>query len=247
MPHFYCPTQNFKENTFLLTIGESHHLLNVLRKKAGDRINIFDGKGNSYIGEISGVKNGKVFGKIIEYTPSSKESKNFGVRLFISPLKKQKLDEIIEKAAQLGVAEIIPVISERTVVKISVADTAKNTRWNLIALAASKQSGRTDIMNIAKAVGFTEAVDYVSKTSNSLNLIAWESEETIGVKDVLMPIAKAPASVNLFVGPEGGYSIGEIEFARNKNFKTVSLGEKILKSDTAAIYLVSIIQYMFGE
>lgn len=246
MPHFYCPPKNIVSNRFTLTREESHHILNVLRKKIGDSISIFDGEGNIYSAEITGISDGVVSGNITDASPV-RSSFVPVVRLYVSIPKKQKIEEIIEKAAQLGVSEICPVISARTIVKIDkMRDEKKLKRWNSIALAASKQSGRSDVLKIVRPMSYAEAVASVSK--DDFNIIAWEGERGSTLKDILRQQNARPLSrFNLFVGPEGGYSVAEVECAKKNGFAVVGLGENILKTDTAAIVLATIIIYEMGR
>lgn len=252
MSHFFCPPENIKNSEFFLTAEESRHLIDVLRKKTGDAIAIFDGKGNSYSAQITSIDNKTVRGVILSSLP--KEKKNFSIKLFVAIPKRQKLEEIIEKLAQIGVDVIYPVVSERTIVRFSPDDALKKLkRWNTIALAASKQSSRSDILKVSEPLTFEKAVK-LAADSGDINIIAWESEED-NLKKVIKSFKNSIddlirrsvlPSVNIFIGPEGGYTLSEIEFAKRNDFITVKLGKNILKTDTAAIVLSAIIAYEIG-
>ncbi|MBN1383965.1 MAG: 16S rRNA (uracil(1498)-N(3))-methyltransferase [Elusimicrobia bacterium] len=259
--------ENITGDTVVLTGSEAHHLKNVLRKKTGDMVFLFDGKGSEFKAEIVEIIATKpreqrdklrfdsVRLKIISKTQKDIEPR-IKINLYQSIPKLKKFDFILEKSTELGVSKIIPVMSERTqITQINPpaggADYAdkKQVRWQKIVLSASKQCGRTVIPEIAPVVNFDNAVKSVADRDYSL--IFWESETKVTLKQILKRI-NVPASpsggsmyqlINVFVGPEGGFSIAEIELAGKNNIMPVSLGKRILRTETAPIVVISNILY----
>ena len=276
MPHFYCSPRNIKDKTVNLSEEESRHLTKVLRKQIGDVINVFDGLGNSYVVRIVGLDGSRIVGQILDSPSSADSEKTFReracVHLYISLPKGRKIEEIIDTSAQLGVCELHPVITKRTLLPCGFDTAKKLERWRRISLASSKQSARRDIMKINPVISFNDALNsphqrpdvhphtncqilrvfapkflcpshQIQTIGVGVNLIAYEGEETT-VRDAIKT-ANLPdySRVNLFVGPEGGFAPEEIELAKNAGFLSVSLGKNILRVETAAAFFTSVILY----
>ena len=148
----------------------------------------------------------------------------------------------------MGVAKVIPMISERT--QYSIQDESKNShklsRWQKIAISASKQSGRTAVPEIFPIKSFKNAIESLDKDlKTSISLIAWECEEKNKLKDIFLPMTqhRELSDINLFIGPEGGFSDTEIEFAKKNSLIPISLGKRILRTETAPIVMISNIIY----
>ncbi|PKM92735.1 MAG: 16S rRNA (uracil(1498)-N(3))-methyltransferase [Elusimicrobia bacterium HGW-Elusimicrobia-4] len=229
--------------------SEAHHLKDVLRKKVGDAVFLFDGKGNEYTAEIERLRDKEIELKILSKTQRNSEPK-IKINLYQSIPKLKKFDFIVEKSTELGVSKIIPVISERTVPELSLRAKAKQSRWQKIALSAAKQCGRTVVPEISSITDFQSAVKSVcvgKNLSESVSLIPWECEQKTTLKQLLSD-AKASAThsllaINLFIGPEGGFSTAEIERACKCGIIPITLGKRILRTETASIVVISNILY----
>jgi 16S rRNA (uracil1498-N3)-methyltransferase len=156
------------------------------------------------------------------------------------------MDYLIEKTSELGVSHIKPFATERTVVKI-VGDGSSNKfrRWQEIAVSAAKQSDRTVPAEVSQPVSFTDLMGQLQDV-DCLKVILWEKEESRDLKEVLRESAPRPRFAGM-IGPEGGFSIGEVILAREAGFIPVSLGKRILRAETAAITLTALVQYEWGD
>lgn len=236
--------ENVDGNIAKISGSEAHHVKNVLRKKKGDAVFLFDGKGNEYKAEIDRIAELEIRLKIVTKTKKD-TAPEIKINLFQSIPKLKKFDFIVEKSTELGVSKIIPVISERTVPELSLRALSKRSRWQKIALSASKQSGRTVVPEICPVTDFRNAVKSVYvcyPPSESISLIPWECEQKTTLKQLLAS-RRTLLAVNVFIGPEGGFSKSEIELAERSGIIPVTLGKRILRAETAPIVVISNILY----
>lgn len=221
----------------------------VLRKRPGDEIGLFDGKGRTFLGRIEAVGPRRVEGRVL--AARSAALPPFEIRLLQAMPKGDKFDWILQKAAELGVSEIVPVTTHRTVARIPAERVSgRVARWQKIVLSAAEQSGRAHIPVVRPPVDFRRALDLCAEAA--VTLIPWEGEERTGLKDVLRKtvldrVSRQPAALNVFIGPEGGFTAEEVELARTRGAVPVSLGSAILRAETAAVFVVSVLLYEFGE
>lgn len=243
MSRFYVSKDQVKGNSIVITGKEAHHIQNVMRLKRFDKVAAFDGSGKEYTGFIRDAGAGSVTVEIVE-TRVPPNSEKIRTTLIQAIPKKEKMDYIVEKATELGVNHILPVVTARTIVEWDEKKKASAvTRWQKIALEASKQCGRVDIPEVETIEDFGDAVkgagDY------NLALIAALNDKTIPLKEVVRGF-KGP-SVAVAIGPEGDFTPEEIEKAVEANFKLISLGPRVLKSDTAGLAVLSILNYEFTD
>ena len=243
MPRFYVPQAKIENGMLRVEGDEVRHIRRVLRLKTGDGIVVFDGSGNEYEGKILGEGPSSVVIMIQSILSSERESP-LEITLAQSLLKGEKMDYLIQKATELGIKEIIPFHSSRSVPLIEKSGRLKrHHRWEKIVVEASKQCGRGVIPKIEILRDYDEMLKNVS--SDFLRLILWEKEGT-KLKDVLER-SKEKRKVFFVVGPEGGLSEEEIVIAKEKDFIPVTLGKRILRSETASLCLLSILQYEWGD
>ena len=245
MPHFYVKPEHIRQGRFIIDGEDSHHLQHVLRKKIGDVIRMFDGKSRAYQGIIETLKPHEIIGTIIDRKDTTDEA-GVQIHLFQSLPKGSKFDFIIEKCTELGVSSITPVISERCIKKITPEESLKKKdRWGKIARSASEQCGRDSIPIIHPLKYFVDAVKQTSH--DAVQLIPWEGEEHCSLKAALhrgvIKGEKNIPAVNIWIGPEGGFSLQEITLARENNMHTVTLGKHILRTETAGLVTLALIQY----
>ena len=241
MPHFYVNPKDIKDKFFVIESEQFHYLSTVRRFSTGDEINIFDGLGNSYKARIDSIDRASMKGTILS-------SKTFvlpkvNISLYTAIPKGERFDWLIEKAGEIGVSKIVPVIYLRSVVKELSEN--KIERYKKISISASSQSWRADIMPIDKPVKFNEVAEKVSKEKETLNVLPWESEENKNVLSLLNENTDIK-NINIFIGPEGGFDKTEIDVALKNNFKTVTLGKNILRVETAAIVAASILTSIYN-
>lgn len=239
MPHFYVNPKDIQDKNFIIENEQFHYLSNVRRFSVGDEINIFDGLGNSYKARIDNIDKKSMKGTILSSKTLVLPDKK--ISLYTAIPKGERFDWLIEKASEIGVSKIVPVIYVRSVVKELSEN--KLERYKKISISASSQSWRADIMPIEKPTSFIETAETVSDQKDTLNILPWESEEDKNILTVLNE-NKDIKNINIFIGPEGGFDKTEIDIAIKKGFKTVTLGKNILRVETAAIVASSIVTAM---
>jgi 16S rRNA (uracil1498-N3)-methyltransferase len=234
MRRFYIGKNTVKTGKIIISGKEAHHIKDVIRLKPGDRFIGFDGEGKSYTLRIA--ETGAGIRAEIEKV-SSRQINMPKILLACALPKKSKIDYIIEKATELGVADIIPMITEHTIIKIGKTSRAdKQKRWERIALEASKQCGRDTLPKIYGITNFKDALKLAEKLNYKDRIMPYVCEEAVYIKDILLQNLN---SIAIFIGPEGDFSEKEVSLAKRYNFKTASLGELVLKVDTAAIFAIS--------
>ena len=243
MSRFYVPKENVKENIIYIDGQEARHILNVMRLTGGDKVIVFDGTGKEYTGFIKEAKPTSLKVEIIS-TKSPKKENIPEITLVQAVPKKGKMDYIIEKATELGVHSIIPVLSERTIVKIKDEKIANRvSRWKKIASEAAKQCGRASIPEVGDVEKFYNVIDTIDKYD--LSLMACLSYGTIPLKEAISDFETG--KIIIFIGPEGDFTPDEIKMAENTSSRLISLGGRVLKSDTAGLYLLSVLNYEFSK
>jgi len=238
MPKFFIKKDSISNSKLLLTGADINHIIKVLRKNVGDILEASDGEGCSYRVEITDVFTDKIIANILE-KKVEKES-NISVTLYQSIPKSDKMDIIIQKCTELGISKIVPFTSLRTVVIIdSKNEDKKLQRWRKIGQEACKQCKRSTIPQISSIYTFEKLLKDIKM--HDLCMIAYE-KETLSIKKVLKDNSDAK-SIAIIVGPEGGFEEQEIEQARSLGAKSVTLGERILRTETAGMATLCIIMY----
>jgi len=223
--------------------SEVRHIRRALRLRAGDGIVVFDGSGREYEGTIVEEGPSSVLIEIQNIISSERESP-LEITLAQSLLKGEKMDTLIQKATELGAKEIIPFFSSRSVPLLDKSKRLKRYhRWERIAVEASKQCGRGVIPRIEPLQDYFEMLQ--TPSPDSLRLILWEKEGA-SLKEILKT-SKEKTKIFFIVGPEGGVSKEEVERAKEVGFIPVNLGKRILRSETASLCLLSILQYECGD
>ena len=245
MPKFFVDATAIKENKVSLTGDNFKHIKTVLRLTTGDKIIINDRQGNDYKCIIQTVGEDTVFATIeerqlIEVEPSVQTF------LFQSLIKGEKMDWVIQKAVEIGVTEIIPIATTRCVVKLENHKKiqTKVDRWSKIAEGAAKQSGRSVIPKIHTPLPFKEAIAYAEKNGLE-SLIPYEKESEMILKKFLQQ--PSVFKYGIFIGPEGGFTEEEILYAKEHGVQPLTLGKRILRSETASLVTLATIMYEKGE
>ena len=245
MYHFFVDKENISDKNILITGDDYNHAVNVLRLKPGERVMISDPDGTDYMCTVDKVtdendSDGKALKLMIEEICEENHELPARVVLFQCLPKSDKMELIIQKAAELGVTDIVPVASKNCVVKLDdkKAD-AKVKRWQAIAESAAKQSKRSVIPHIHKAVNFKEAVEMCEELN--VRLIPYEDEKGI-IATCEAIVSFIPGnSIGVFIGPEGGFDPLEVSMAKRHGIIPISLGKRILRTETAAIAILSLI------
>ena len=244
MRHFVIEQKSIQGDKAIITGSEARHVSRVLRRDVGDRLNLVDENGFEYLAVIVSKSQQDLEVKLLEKYPPPKESP-IKVVLGQALPKARKMDYIVQKATELGVHTIIPFYSTRTVPRLhGERQEKKCERWQKIVLEASKQCGRKVIPKVEEIVTFEEILE--KWEDNSLKIILWEDEKNNRLHNVLKNLQQFKKVVVL-VGSEGGFTDKEIAAARERAFKSAGLGNAILRTETAGIYLLSVLHYELGQ
>lgn len=233
------------ENKKIEIIGENvNHIKNVLRLDIGEKIKICD-KTNSinYISEITEITNRTVNCNILEIAENQAEG-NVELHIFQGLPKADKMELIIQKGTELGVSEFIPVAFKRSIVKLSGKDeTKKIDRWNKIAEVAAKQSGRDLVPKVRNVENIKNVCNEIK--DYDIVLLAYELEENNYIKNELQKLKNTKESykIAVIIGPEGGIEQEEVNILEANGAKVISLGKRILRTETVALQVSSIIMY----
>jgi 16S rRNA (uracil1498-N3)-methyltransferase len=244
MARFFLPRERIQDQRGTIVGGELAHLRKVLRLGPGDHLTVFDDTGWEHDAVIRSFDPDRGNIDIVSSYQPERES-SLQTTLALGLTKGEKTDFVVEKATELGVQTIVPFISSYTVPKLNDQKIqARTERWQRIALSAAKQCGRTLVPSICALCEFHEFVG--QPRTEQLKLLFWEGESRLTLKQVYETERNARA-ILLVVGPEGGFSAEEANQGRRSGFKSVQLGRRILRSETAAIAALSLVQFLWGD
>ena len=254
MYHFFVTPAQIMDGYAVITGQDVNHIRNVLRMKAGERVGIRDGISRSYICELETIGEDEIRAKILtEDTDLSELPAE--LYLFQGLPKSDKMELIIQKAVELGVHEVIPVATRRAVVKLDrKKEESKLKRWNAIAESAAKQSGRAVVPEVELPVSYREAM----KLSEELDvkLIPYECADELlsGTEETPMERTRnrlktilPGQSIGIMIGPEGGLEKAEVEQSMEAGFAPVTLGKRILRTETAGLCILSVLMFQLEE
>ncbi len=244
MPRFFINSEKIENENIMITGEDFNHIKNVLRLRQGDSLVISDGNCTDYDVVIDSYASSHVVTRIVGKCKNNNES-DIDITLLQGIPKSDKMDLIIQKSVEMGVKRIIPVLTERTVVKINSEKDSRNkvTRWQRIAQEASKQCNRGIMPTVEDPVTFYEAVVKLKRAD--LSLIPYEKESGNKLKSVLK--GNDAKTISVMIGPEGGFASSEVDLAVENGFIPVTLGPRILRTETAGLSALSIIMYELGD
>lgn len=241
MPKFFVSEK--EENIIKIVNSDVNHIKNVLRKKIGDEIEVCDGTtGQDYLCVIEEITDQKIVCVIKEEINESSES-NIKITVFQGLPKADKMELIIQKSVELGAYEITPVEMKRCVVQLKEKDKVKKIeRWQKISEVAAKQSGRNIIPKINSIISIKEICNEF--LNFDLIILAYENEKENTLKNVLKSLkVKENINIGIIIGPEGGFDEHEVESLKQYGAKIITLGKRILRTETAALNMISVILY----
>lgn len=244
MRKFFVESDQLNNNQIQILGEDVNHIKNVLRLEIGERIKICDKKtSTNYISEISEITSKYVNCDIIEIAENEAEG-NVELHIFQGLPKADKMELIIQKGTELGVTEFIPVSFKRSIVKLSGRDEDKKIeRWNKIAEVAAKQSGRDLVPKVRNIENIKSLCNEIG--DYDLVLLAYELEDKNYIKDELLELKKKKENykIAVIIGPEGGIDQSEVKIMQEYGAKVISLGKRILRTETVALQVSSIIMY----
>lgn len=243
MRKFFAQSKNLIDNKVYIKGLDYNHIKNVLRLKPGENIIVNMGKDMEYEVKIISFMKEQVETEIVNsYNVETEPSVN--ISLFQAIPKGEKMEYIIQKAVEVGIVKIYPVITDRVIVKLDNKNSkTKTERWKKISEQASKQNKRGIIPEVFPPLEFGDAVDLLGK--EDLVIILYENETNTKLRDIISKLDKSTKNIAIFVGPEGGLT--EKELGMFTNFKIVSLGNRILRTETAGLAASTIILYETGD
>ncbi|MHB8131111.1 MAG: 16S rRNA (uracil(1498)-N(3))-methyltransferase [Mobilitalea sp.] len=246
MHRFYVTPSQIHDEIVTITGPDVNHIKNVLRMKQGEEIVICNGQGKDCYCIINKVSEGEITANVQSEQETGTELKA-KITLFQGLPKMDKMELIVQKAVELGVFEIVPVMTKRAVVKLEdkKKEEKKLERWQAIALGAAKQSGRGIIPTIKPVQPYSEAI----KNAKNMGLALIPYENAMGMqytKEIMNSLEKYD-TIGIFIGPEGGFEESEIELAKTNGILPITLGRRILRTETAGLAILSMMVLMLEE
>ena len=241
MHRFYHSNPLDLNQIIILDEFSSHHALRVMRVKVDDFLVLFNGDGFEYRGRISDINKKTINVEILSKEKNNNESP-ININLFQSISSNEKMDMVIQKATELGVSIIQPIFTSRSTIKLNL-DRAKKKliHWRQVSISACEQSGRSKIPTIKSPIEFDQISEGIK--TNSLNLLLHP--------DILEESSNLPneysGDINIFIGPEGGFSQDEALLLKKQNCTNIQLGTRILRTETAPLAIIAILQYKYGD
>lgn len=242
MYRFFVEKEQIGEKQIQICGTDVNHIKNVLRMKPGEKIFVSCGENQIYSCELASVEDEVVVADILSVEEAGFELPS-KIYLFQGLPKSDKMELIIQKAVELGVCEIIPVATKRAVVRLDAKkEAAKLRRWQAISESAAKQSKRMYVPEVKPVLSFSEAVQYADTLD--IRLIPYELATGMENTRKILANITPGQSVAVFIGPEGGFSEGEIELALSHQIAPITLGKRILRTETAGMTVLSILMYL---
>lgn len=244
MHKFFVTPDNINQSKAIITGDDVKHIYKVLRLKLGDEIVINDSNGNEYLGSIENISKTSVEVSIIKKILQESESP-VKITLFQGLPKSSKMDYIVQKGTEIGINEVVPIITARVVVKSELGEYKKTDRWQRIALEACKQCKRSTIPKISAPIEFDKLLEQL-KTFDTI-VVPYENEEGLGIKKMVSGLKYKVENIAVIIGPEGGFEENEINALSQMGAHIITLGPRILRTETAGIVCSTILEYELGD
>jgi 16S rRNA (uracil1498-N3)-methyltransferase len=246
---FYAPPNAFdnKHASVTLIADEARHLREVLRLKPGDEVYVFNGEGKEFLSRVEESRRDTARLNVIREVGPARPESQLQLTLALALLKGEKFDLVVQKATELGIAQIVPVITKHADIRLrDESDRAKRvTRWQRIAMEAAKQSGRAVVPKVAGVITFATLIDTASEETN--NRLLFSERDGQSLSQTKHDLAADIKQMTALVGSEGGWSDEEIAAATASGWTIVTLGGRTLRAETAAIAVVALLQHLFGD
>ena len=245
MHHFFVSLNQIDDKYVTITGGDVNHIKNVLRMKVDEELLVSNGQDKDYYCKIEAISDDEIKALILDEEFEGTELPT-ELYLFQGLPKSDKMELIIQKAVELGVKEIIPVATKRCVVKLDdKKEASKIKRWQAISESAAKQSRRTIIPEISSVMSFKEAINRAKEFE--LGIIPYENfKDMKETKEVLSKVQKG-IKIGIFIGPEGGFEESEVQYALDNGIHPISLGKRILRTETAGLAIVSVLMFQLED
>ena len=245
MHRFFAEPGQIGEKEIVITGADVNHIRNVLRMRADEEVLIADGQGAEYRCKLTDLGENEVRAQILWKLDGNAELAS-AITLFQGLPKSDKMDLIVQKCVELGVARIVPVSTKRAVVKLDAKkEQTRLKRWNTISESAAKQSGRGVIPEVSGVMTFGKALEEAKKLD--VLLIPYERAENMAETRRVMGSIQPGQSVGIFIGPEGGFEESEVEEAVAAGAQAITLGKRILRTETAGLAVMAMLGYLLEE
>jgi 16S rRNA (uracil1498-N3)-methyltransferase len=241
---FALPAEQIVGDRVHFPAALAHQLRRVLRLRPGDQVRVFDGSGVEHTVALTLLRDAEALGTIEASTwPNSEPS--LRITLAQALLPRERFELALQKGTEVGVARFVPLVTERSLVPSAALDAGRLTRWRRIVAEAAEQSGRVRLPELTEPLTLAETV---RQCAPDPCLLAWERETKCSLQTALAELARPrPARLTLLIGPEGGFSSAEAQAARAAGARTISLGPRILRAETAGPLLAALALYQAGE
>ena len=241
MQHFFVSPEQVKEEKIYVEGGDVNHMKNVLRMKTGEELTVNDGEGSQYLCAVESYEADMAVLKILEKKQDESELAS-KIYLFQGLPKQDKMELIVQKSVELGAYQVIPVATKRAVVKLDAKKAKKKVeRWQQIAVSAAKQAGRGIIPAVGEVCTYAQALKYAEELD--VVLIPYELAEGMEKTKQIIVEIRPGQSVGIFIGPEGGFEEEEVALAMKTGANPVTLGKRILRTETAGLTMLSVLMF----
>lgn len=241
MQHFFVSPQQVKKEKIYVEGSDVNHIKNVLRMKTGEKLTVNDGEGWQYLCEVESYEADMAVLHIVEKSKAETELSS-RIYLFQGLPKQDKMELIVQKAVELGAYQVIPVSTKRAVVKLDAKKAGKKVeRWQQIAVSAAKQAGRGIVPTVGEVCTYAQALKMAKELD--VVLIPYELAEGIEETKKIIGGIRPGQSVGVFIGPEGGFEEEEVKLAMEAGAKPVTLGRRILRTETAGLTTLSLLMF----
>ena len=241
MHHFFVTPQQISGDKIRIEGGDVNHMKNVLRMKLHEKAEISDGESRTYLCEVEAYEEDAAVLHILEEMEADTEPAS-KLYLFQGLPKSDKMELIVQKAVELGVYQVIPVAMKRSVVRLDDKKAAKKAdRWNSIAESAAKQAGRSRIPEVTMPLSYNEALKMAEELD--VTLLPYELAGGMEVTREVIRQIKSGQSVGIFIGPEGGFEPEEVDAAVSMGAKVITLGRRILRTETAGFATLAVLMF----
>ncbi len=245
MRRFFFEPADRKGDEVLLPETESRHISKALRLHVGSQIQLFDGTGMRYLAEITNIGR-RIVARILTADADQQEGKTL-LHVEQAMLKSAKMDFLVEKCTELGVATFTPMVSSRCQGKLDDEQRGnkRQQRWQRIVESACKQCSRPRPMELQSALSLADVCSSAGREPHTLRILFWEEEKATSLHD--LPPLTDYEQIHLLLGPEGGFSKEEVELAGRCGYQSVTLGPRILRAETATVAAIAIVRYLAGD
>jgi 16S rRNA (uracil1498-N3)-methyltransferase len=245
--HFFVPPEQISGDRLLLTGSEARHAITVLRLRTGDRCEAFDGEGTVYSVQVKEATSGRLVGTIVASRQAPLKSPLYTHLLQVVP-RSSSMEWLVRKACELGIDCITPLTSERSRAKHPEGLLGRAARWRRVAVSAAKQCGRAQVAEIADPQALIPCLEGLAIPTGATLLVLNPGELRPTSRTTLESSeGPAPSAAILLVGPEGGLTEAELECAGRMGFQTLTLGQRILRSETAGLAGLVLVQHYWGD